>query len=222
MSLPSKPNLTSIGTGARSTEEPKNITNVNKQNAWQDDYYEYLDKNGGTYPGPLNNGLEGNFIANQAIRSEHLRPQEGLVSFVGSNKTSISTAGAYEDYAPINFDITTTYANAYLVLDWHYEVVVNSGQRDLRYKIFIEASPGGSYTEIRINPSTGDVPVIKRNAATYNNSASGRLPLYTRTLGVAGTYNVKMQVTCANATTGFSFTTSKHLCYYRVTNGKTS
>lgn len=203
------------------TGEPRVTTAVSNTGSIQDDIFEYADRAGANFPGALNSGWDFENLAEQSVRSLQLYPQEALVSFTSADKTSVTTAGVLEDY--LNFNITTTFANAYIAMWWHRYFQANSGGKQVVfYEMEVEDAPGsGSYTVIPMNPlaTTQRAPVIADSASIDVCANAG--PVYAKTLAAAGTYNFKLRVSASN-TSGWTLDTDRHTCYYRILNGQTS
>lgn len=89
---------------------------------YQDNFYNYLDKNGATFPSANNTGLEGNFIANQAIKSEHLNPIAGVGNF-GSN-TTLNTFN--QTFVSNEIPITVPFANARVIWNITFQFSLNA------------------------------------------------------------------------------------------------
>jgi hypothetical protein len=188
---------------------------------FHNNFYNYLDKTGATFPSLDNTGLEGQYIADQAIESQHLYPQEDLITFNTADKTSVPDTVNFHSY--LTFDITTTFNNAYIVIDYYrYFQSTGGGSKFVLYQLQRETAPGsGVYTDIFMNP----LDILAKDAvvasSTSVDTGSGRGPVYKDTLGVAGTYNFRLNVR-VNTTSSFNLITTRHTIYYRILNGQTS
>lgn len=98
--LPTKQTFTApvpFSVRSSATSESRLTAGVTNTGALQDNLYEYLDRDGATYPGALNNGLDHAYLANRAARPQNVdlddtltKPASGTIVLSTSYQTLFS------------------------------------------------------------------------------------------------------------------------------------
>lgn len=158
MALPTPQTYNVPGNSSRSVEEPKVTAAISSVDAEQDNWREYLDRDGTTYPGASNTGLEEEFLAPKSAQSLQLSPQGGAT--VLDAATAIVTPGATTTtFLSTEFAITTTF-NA-KILFFATIFVIGSTSSYVQGRVFIEQSASSGFAA-----GTG-TPIINGGGANF-------------------------------------------------------
>lgn len=189
MALPAKQTYNIPTAGLRSVNEPKVTAAVASVNAAQNNWYEYLDRDGTTYPGALNKGLETNFLAAQSVKSLQLYPQAANAIFRSSD-TSLATLNP--TFVSDQITLTTTFDNAKVLWTYHFNVIFATGTSPLisEHEQYLERSGSSGFTAgtgSKVLPTSGATPVIRMGDSADTQYTTSSYTVID-TLATAGTY----------------------------------